>query len=174
MARKRKNGHTRTMKVLVTIASKHGATEEVGKVIAEDLENAGLEVDLEKPEEVYSLDGYGAVIIGSAVYLTKWMDNATDFCRRFASELRRTPLWAFSVGLSGVPQDKVQDPSRVGPVLLNIEPKEYVTFPGKLDPTELSLRERTVARMGGAVEGDFRDDQMVRDWAQKIIKEIKA
>ena len=162
------------MKVLVTIASKHGATEEVGKVIVEELENAGLEVDLEKPEEVYSLDGYGAVIIGSAVYLTKWMDNANDFCRRFASELRRTPLWAFSVGLSGVPQDKVQDSSRVGPVLLNIEPKEYVTFPGRLDPTELSLRERTVARLGGAVEGDFRDDQLVRDWAKKIVKEIKA
>ena len=59
-------------------------------------------------------------------------------------------------------------------MLLNIEPKEYVTFPGKLNPEELSLRERTVARLGGAVEGDFRDDQLVRDWAKKIIKEIKA
>ena len=78
------------------------------------------------------------------------------------------------MGLSGVPEDKVQDPSRVGPVLLNIDPQEYVTFPGRLDPEELSMRERTVARLGGAVEGDFRDDQLVRDWAQKVIKEIKA
>ena len=47
----------------MTIASKHGATEEVGKVIVEELENAGLEVDLEKPEEVYSLDDTGQSLL---------------------------------------------------------------------------------------------------------------
>lgn len=161
------------MKVLVTVASKHGTAREIGKTIAEELENAGLEVELKNPEEVYSLDAYGAVVIGSAVYLTRWMDEATDFCRRFSSQLRHIPIWAFSVGLSGVPHDKAQDPSRVGPVLLNIEPKGYVTFPGRLDPSQLSLRERTVARLGGAVEGDFRDEQMIRDWTKQMIKEIK-
>ena len=47
------------MKVLVTVASKHGTAREIGKTIAEELENAGLEVELKNPEEVYCLWGSG-------------------------------------------------------------------------------------------------------------------
>lgn len=162
------------MKLLVTVASRHGSTAEIGKVVAEELRNAGLQVEEVAPEEVYSLDGYDGVVIGSAVYLTRWMDTARDFLRTYNSELRRLPLWAFSVGMSGVAHGNVQDHSRVGPVLLTVDPRDHVTFPGRIDPAQLNLRERTVARLGGAVEGDYRDMDKVRSWAQGIVKEIES
>lgn len=161
------------MKVLVTVASKHGSTKQVGKIIAEELRQGGIEVDELAPDMVFSLREYDAVVIGSAVYMTKWMDTAREFVKRFSSQLRQLPLWAFSVGLSGVPRDQVQDPSRVGPVLLTIQPRDYRTFPGRLDPSQLSLRERTVARLGGAVEGDYVDINKVQEWAQKILSDLR-
>lgn len=163
------------MKLLVTVASKHGSTKEIGKVVAEELRAAGMEVDELAPEDVHSLCDYDGVVMGSAVYLARWMDSARDFLRTYNSELRRLPLWAFSVGMSGVPHGNVQDPSRVGPaVLLAVEPRKHITFPGCLDPSQLNLRERTVARLGGAVEGDYRNMDEVRAWTKDIIKDIEA
>ena len=59
------------MKVLVTAASHHGATIEVADAIARRLTSDGFEVVRKSPEEVDSLDGFDAVICGSAVYMTQ-------------------------------------------------------------------------------------------------------
>lgn len=162
------------MKLLVTVASRHGSTEEIGKVVAGELRNAGIEVDELAPENVYSLEGYDGVVLGSAIYLTRWMETARDFLRTHSAELSRLPLWVFSVGMSGVPHGDIQDPSRVGPVLLTVDPRDHVVFPGRIDPSQLNLRERTIARLGGAVEGDYRNMEQVRAWAQRIVKDIEA
>ncbi|MDO4665913.1 MAG: flavodoxin domain-containing protein [Actinomycetaceae bacterium] len=160
------------MKILVAVASKHGSANEIGDVIVDQLRAGGHEARRMDPADVSSLDGIDAVVLGSSVYMTRWMDSAQAFISRFSSELRQMPLWAFSVGLSGVPKGNVQDPSRVGPVLLRIEPREHRTFKGRLDPEVLNLRERTVARLGGAVEGDFRDWEQIRQWADSISQQL--
>ena len=81
-------------------------------------------------------------------------------------------MWAFSVGLSGLPQGKVSDPLRIGPVLLAIDPEDHVTFAGRFDPSKLSLRERSIAKLGGATEGDYRDWDEVRQWADAIATSV--
>ncbi|AOZ72742.1 flavodoxin [Boudabousia tangfeifanii] len=162
------------MKILVTAASKHGSTAEVSERIAEILRENGLEVVNQSPENVLSLDSFDAVVIGSAVYMTNWMAPAKDFVARFSEELRHIPVWAFSVGLSGVPKGTVQDPSRVGPVLVEVAPVEHQTFPGRLNPSVLNLRERSIARLGGAVEGDFREWDQVEAFAKKIANELNT
>ena len=110
------------MKILLTASSRHGATDEVAAVIAEQLRAAGLEVDHARPEDVADVEGYDAFVLGSAVYMTRWTEEAVDFTRRFSSVLRDRPVWAFSVGLSGLPKGKIADPYRIGPVLLSIDP----------------------------------------------------
>ena len=137
------------MKILLTASSRHGATDEVAAVIAEQLRAAGLEVDHARPEDVADVEGYDAFVLGSAVYMTRWTEEAVDFTRRFSSALRDRPVWAFSVGLSGLPKGKIADPYRIGPVLLSIDPEDHITFPGRFDPGVLNVRERTIARMGG-------------------------
>lgn len=162
------------MKILLTSSSRHGATDEVAGAIAERLRAFGIDVDRARPEDVTSVEGYDAFVIGSAIYMTRWTDEAVDFTERFHKALVAHPVWAFSVGLSGLPKGRVADPRRIGPVLLSMEPKDHVTFPGRFDPSELSWRERSIARMGGASEGDFIDLDAVREWADAIATTLIA
>lgn len=156
------------MKILLTSSSRHGSTDEIAEVIAERLRSSGLGVDLCQPQEVTEVSGYDAFVLGSAIYMTRWTPEAVDFTHRFREQLRGRPVWAFSVGLSGLPKGEISDPHRIGPVLLALDPVDHQTFPGRFQPGDLSLRERTIARMGGASEGDFRDFEAVREWADAI------
>ncbi len=160
------------MKILVLSSSPHGSTEEIATVVCEELAKAGLEVDHRHPEEVESLEGYTAVVIGSAVHMTAWTDEAVAFTRRFSQQLEKLPVFAFSVGLSGLPKGKVSDPYRVGPVLLSIDPEDHVTFAGRLDPRQLSLRERSIVKIGGVSEGDYRDWDEIRSWAGSVAASL--
>lgn len=54
-------------RVLVSAASRHGATAEIAQATGQALSERGLTVTVIPPAEVRGLDGYDAVIIGSAV-----------------------------------------------------------------------------------------------------------
>lgn len=160
------------MHILVTASSKHGSTDEVADAIARRLEGAGHEVDRIAPQEVESVDAYDAVVCGSAVYILQWMDGAREFMERFAAELEKKPVWAFSVGMNGVPKHAPQDPTRIGPVLTRVSAIDKKIFAGRYKPSVLSLRERSVARLAGVVEGDFRDWAQIDAWADSIAAEL--
>ena len=160
------------MKILLTSSSKHGSTDEVAAVIAERLQAAQIDVETKRPEDVDTVDDYDAFVLGSAVYMTKWTPEAVDFTKRFHDALKTKPVWAFSVGLSGLPKGKVSDPMRIGPVLLALDPEDHMTFAGRFDPSRLNLRERSIAKLGGASEGDFRDWGEVRQWADAIATSL--
>src|SRR6185436_7425844 len=90
-------------RVLVTFGSNHGATAEIADVLAETLCACGLDVDCVEAGDVDSLDGYDAVILGSAVYMRRWRREARRFVRHFAGELAQRPFWVFSSGPIGDP-----------------------------------------------------------------------
>lgn len=161
------------MKVLVTASSRHGATAEIAEAIAKEIERAGFEIDLISPGDVESLDGYDAIVLGSAVYMTQWTESARAFISRFSSQLRDLPVWAFSCGLAGVPNGEAQDPRRVGPALLQINAIDHQTFKGRLEFSNLGLRERSIARLGSAPEGDYREWDKIRAWSNQIVKDLK-
>ncbi|MDO5495788.1 MAG: flavodoxin domain-containing protein [bacterium] len=161
------------MKVLVVVASKHGTATEVGAAIREELAGEGFEAEVLAPGEVDGLDGVDAVVLGSAVYMAQWLEPARNFISTYRSALREVPLWAFSVGLSGVPMGHVQDPRRMGEALVALNPIDHQTFKGRLDFSQLSLRERSVARLGNAPEGDYREWDKIREWARGIGRDLK-
>lgn len=160
------------MHILVTASSKHGSTRQVADRIGARLKDAGHSVTCLAPEDVLSIEEYDAVVVGSAVYILQWMDEARRFLERFAPQLKSTPVWAFSVGMSGVPKHAPQDPTRIGPVLTRVKARDHAVFAGRYDPSLLSLRERSVARLGGVVEGDFRSWDDVDAWAESIALEL--
>ena len=162
------------MHILVTAASKHGATDEVADAIARRIEASGITVDRLAPADVTSVSGYDAVVVGSAVYILQWMPEAHDFMERFKDELPVGRVWSFSVGMNGVPKHSEQDGNRVGPLLTHVNCRELRTFPGRYKPELLSLRERSVARLAGVVEGDFRDWDAIEAWADGIAAALKA
>ncbi|RKY15905.1 MAG: flavodoxin, partial [Planctomycetota bacterium] len=67
------------MKVLVAVASKHGATMEIGQVIEASLHSAGLDVEFMRVEDVASLGPYDALVLGSGVYAGHWLRPAREF-----------------------------------------------------------------------------------------------
>ena len=162
------------MHILVTAASKHGATDEVADAIAKRIEASGITVDRLAPADVTSVADYDAVIVGSATYILQWMPEAHAFMERFKDQLPVGQVWAFSVGMNGVPKHSKQDGSRVGPLLTHVKCRELRTFPGRYKPSLLSLRERSVARLAGVVEGDFRDWEAIERWADEIVDALKG
>ncbi|WP_043498266.1 flavodoxin domain-containing protein [Georgenia sp. SUBG003] len=163
------------MRILVVVASKHHATAEIGDAIVDELRAARHEAKRVAPEEVRSLDGVDAVVLGSAVYMTQWMESMRSLVARLGDELHRLPVWAFSCGLAGVASSgRVQDPVRASSVIRQLDPVAYTTFAGRLDPSVLVLRERSVVRLSGAPEGDYRDWNEIRAWARGIVRELDA
>ena len=55
--------------VLMTYATKHGATAEIAEKVGQVLSEAGLHTDVLPVDRVGDLTPYSAVILGSAVYV---------------------------------------------------------------------------------------------------------
>jgi menaquinone-dependent protoporphyrinogen IX oxidase len=102
------------MRVLVTAASKHGATEEIAERIGAVLTAHGVEVDVKQLQEVSGLGGYEAVVLGSGIYLGKWLKEARRFVEVHAAELAQRPTWLFASGsITGDPPVG-DDPNAMG------------------------------------------------------------
>ena len=86
------------MKILVTVASKHGSTYEIAKAIGSELATGGLDVSVMPVQDVKTIDEYDAVILGSAIHMGQWMKPAKEFVARVTAILASRPVWLFSRG----------------------------------------------------------------------------
>jgi len=163
------------MTVLVTAASEHGATAEIAARIAGALVAEGFEVEVRRPEEVDDLAPYEAFVVGSAVYLGRWLKPAKMFVEAHAEELAERPTWLFSSGpIVGNPPRPVPDDGRQGDELASeINARGHKVFPGKLDRSQLNWCERVAVRCAHASEGDHRDWHEVEAWAAAIGGELR-
>ena len=157
------------MRVLVTAASKHGATAEIADVVAGVLEDAGLHVDRCAPSNITDLTPYDAVVVGSAVYAGRWVREATALLDRLGDQLAARPLWVFSSGPLGDPPTPTGLPPVADTAVARLRPRDHRAFAGALDREGLSLAERAVVRAVRAPYGDFRDWDAVREWAVSIV-----
>lgn len=160
------------MHILVTAASKHGATAEIAEAIVATLRGARLTVDLREPNEVASLDGYDAVVLGSAVYAGRWLEASRRFSERHHAALRARPTWLFSSGPIGQPLAPTEEPVDGLRLLAELGARDHCTFAGRINASDLNWVERTVTRMVKAPDGDFRDWDAIRDWGASIAKEL--
>ena len=64
-------------KVLVTYASKHGATAEIAEKIGGILREAGVDIDIMPVKQAKDPSAFGAVILGSAAYIGPRAVHAT-------------------------------------------------------------------------------------------------
>ena len=99
------------MRILVTAATKHGATGEIAQAIAQTLRAQGLDPAVLDPDQVDTVDGYDAVVLGSAVYAGHWLKAARELVARCGNDLAARPLWLFSSGPLGDPPKPEKDPS---------------------------------------------------------------
>jgi menaquinone-dependent protoporphyrinogen oxidase len=161
-----------TMRVLVCAASKHGATAEIAREIGLTLGQAGIETVLQSPDRVEGIGGYDAIVLGSAVYMGRWMDIAKDFVERHRNELTQLPVWLFSSGPLGDPPIPTEDPIDVRMLVEMIAPRGHRVFAGDLARRELGLGEKTIVSVVRAQEGDFRPWDEIGEWARAIAAEL--
>lgn len=158
------------MRILVAYASKHGSTSEIAEHIAAELRRVGHEADVASVEEIADLQTYDAYVIGSAVYHSSWMKEATAFVASNAAWLIRRPVWLFSSGPVGTAAPT--DPKDVVTLGETINPRGHRVFYGALDRRELSIGERIVVGAVKAQDGDFRDWPAIDAWTNEIAREL--
>lgn len=156
------------MHVLVTVGSRHGSTAEIGAAIAAVLERADHTVEQVDPDEVTSLMGYDAVVLGSAVYVGQLAESVRALARRLEGALAEVPLWLFWSGPIGKPLRPVGEPDDVGYLARRLNPRGVRMFGGSVAANELGLVERSRIAEVGAEPGDYRDFEEIERWAQEI------
>lgn len=98
--------HTMTKKILVTYASQAGSTGGVAEAIGKTLAEGGVLVDVRPVKSVSNLDGYSAVVLGSAIHSGKWLPEAVDFLRTNQARLRQVPTAFFLVSMMAIKEDE--------------------------------------------------------------------
>jgi menaquinone-dependent protoporphyrinogen oxidase len=145
------------MQVLVTAATKYGATGEIARAIGDALRDRGLDCAVVPPEHVEEVDGYDGVVLGSAVYAGHWLKSARKLVDRLGGESAKRPVWLFSSGPIGDPPKPEEDPVDVAEVLAATGAREHRVLAGKLVRRQLSFPERPIVSALRVPEGDFRD-----------------
>lgn len=158
-----------TPRMLVAAESRHGSTREVADAIGRRLTAAGCRVDALTLEEVGALRPYDGVVLGSAIYLGRWLQPARRFVVERADEMRTRAVWLFSSGPIGSPPfpdpETAFDPADV---IEATGAREHRLFAGRLDYDGLGFRERLAVRAARVQEGDSRDWAAIEAWADQI------
>ena len=161
------------MRVLVSAATKYGATAEIAQAIAAVLGEHGLEVTVLPPEQVEEVDGYDAAVLGSAVYAGHWLKAARTLVDRCGDALAARPVWLFSSGPIGDPPKPEEDPVDVAEILAATAAREHRVFAGKLVRKQLSFGDKAIAVALRVPEGDFRDWADIKGWAAEIAATLR-
>lgn len=167
-----------TEPVLVTYASRYGATCEVAEAIASSLRAEDLQVEAAPMDEVRSLRPYGAVVLGAALYLHRWPGTARRFLARHRRKLVERPVAVFALGPVKDPHD--DEEWRASREQLDrelarhgwLEPLAVELFGGRFDPALLRF---PLDRFAGSEPAtDIRDWDAIRAWARTLPAGLRA
>lgn len=165
------------MTILVAYSSKRGSTAEIAETIAATLRREGLSVCLERAEDVRGLEGYDAVVLGSAVYMKRWRGDAKHFLKKHRKALKQMPFWVFSSGPVGDPEKDDPDwmePPKLAEKVEELGGRAQVVFGGCVPAEPKGFMERAMADGVPREFRDRRDWDEIRGWAQQIAAELIA
>ena len=158
-------------KVLIAYVSRAGSTQEVAQAVAEELTKRGCAVDVRPAVKVTSIEGYTAVVVGSAVRFGSWLPEAVKFVEQNRAALNNLPTAFFAMHLLNTGDDEASRAARMAyldPARKLVKPEAEAFFSGVGDLNKVSLFERLIGKMVKSPEGDFRDWSKIRAWAQEI------
>jgi menaquinone-dependent protoporphyrinogen oxidase len=164
-------------RVLITAASARAGTEEIAQVIAMQLAAHGLRARVSPAPDVVSVDGFDAVVLGSAVYRGRWLQSAVDLVYRSHEALTLRPVWLFSSGPVGRPGGLfarllMHEPADVAEMRAATLAIDHQMFAGRLDLRQLNWPLRLAGLAVPGLAGDFRDWGQIRAWADSIAARL--
>lgn len=167
-----KDGENNMPKILVAYASKAGSTGEVAGAIGEVLSSKGATVDVLQIKHVKEISAYQSVIVGSAIRMGKLLPEVVDFVQTNQTTLSQKTV-AYFVNCLTMKDDTEENHRAVtaylDPLRALTEPVSMGLFAGKLDYKKLSLMERLMISMIKVQEGDYRNWDAIRTWADQAL-----
>jgi menaquinone-dependent protoporphyrinogen oxidase len=167
-------GNTMDKKILVTYASQAGSTSGVAEALGMQFAAGGAAVDVRPVTEVSDLSAYRAVVLGSPIHGGEWMPEAVAFVKDHQRALSDMPTAYFLVCMMAT---KDTEESRkyinewLEPIRSMVKPVAEGHFAGALWPKGYPFTTAIGLRVFLAYlkkkEGDYRDWEAIRDWAEK-------
>lgn len=159
-------------RILIVYATRMGSTAEIAEAIGDRLTERGFEVVVQPPGRLTRLSDFDAVVVGSAVYLRRWLPEGMRWLKAYAPELADRPTWLFQSGPCGSDSPDPERVSRsVARLAYAIGAEGPVTFGGRLD-RQLARNplQRWVA--DGPLAGDYRDWDAITRWSDTIADRL--
>lgn len=168
--------------ILVAYATRYGSTQEVAEQVAATLRENGHEVDLQPAGQVQTVDDYRAVVLGTPLYIGRWLKDARRFLTRHQEALTERPVAVFSLGPTGEGEEEWEgvrgqlDKELAGFPWL--EPVSVALFGGRYDPAKLGLFHRMLASLPASPlyqmpASDVRDWERIEAWANDLATTLE-
>ena len=162
-------------RILITYATRAGSTAEIATAIAEAMTRRGFLVDVKPVKANPAVQGYQAVLIGSAIRMGSWLPETMEFIKANQQILNHLPVALFTVHMLNTGDDDASRTARLA-YLNNVRPllnqAEEIYFSGKIDYNTLSFFDRLLAKavekQTGTPPGDFRNWDEIRSWVPAI------
>jgi menaquinone-dependent protoporphyrinogen oxidase len=157
------------MNVHVVTASKHDSSHQIGEAIAQRLRDRGTAAVAEQAEADPAIEVGDPVVLGSPIYMGKWRKEARQMLDRLDDEPPGRAIWLYTVGpLGDPPEPEDAKPEEEVVRFAADRARGHRIFTGKLDRSQLNLRERLAVGAVKAPDGDFRDWDAIDAWADEI------
>jgi menaquinone-dependent protoporphyrinogen oxidase len=150
-------------RVLVAFDTKHGSTGQVAQTVADTLRGEGVDVHVERVDDVDSLEDVDAVVVGAPVYVGRLTRGARRLLAGHRAELEHLPVAVFALGpLHDEPRefdDAARSLEKALASVPEVEPRSVRVFGGALEPDDHRFPFNRMAR------SDLRDWDSIRAWA---------
>lgn len=160
-------------RILVTYATRTGSTVGVAAAIGEELGKRGFSVDVSPVSENPALEGYAAVLMGSAINGGQWLPEALAYVEQHREALQEKVLAVFCVHIMNLGDDEKSRANRLAyldKVRALVHPVDEAYFAGLgMKPEDEPAIIRWVYRTFKiGPEGDCRDWEQIRGWAETL------
>lgn len=173
-----------TGQILVAYSTKYGSTREVAEAIAGTFRAAALPVYVQPAREVRTLEGYRAVVLGTALRIGHWYKDTDGFLAQHRAALGTLPVAVFALGpTQGSPEDadwkacRASFDQELATKAPWLEPVAAEMFGGRFDPAALRGLDRLLTLMPasplkGMPATDARDFAAIQAWAESVATKL--
>ena len=159
--------------ILLAYGTMAGSTAEVAQAIADEMREAGAKVDVQAVENVRNIEGYDAVVLGSAVRAFHILGKTRRFLRKHRQALNKVPVAYFLVCLAmgdPTPENIKKANQYAQPMLKTKEPVSLGLFGGCINHGKLT--DLIGKSMKSLPEQDHRDWDQIRTWARETYHQL--
>ncbi len=166
-----------SVSVLVTYATRYGSTQEVAETVAETLRLHGLMVGVAHMPDVLSLEGYDAVVLGTAIYMFRLHKDARRFLARHTRALTMQRVAVFALGpFHDDPKEWEAARSHLDKGLAKfpwLAPIDHEVFGGRFDPAKLRFPYTLIPALKRMPASDIRNWDAIRAWADDVAGKLQ-